>query len=212
MTFLIALWQWIQQNPLLVWPIVSALVSWLYTKTESIPRLHAFFSLLAGFGIDLPKILTALQKLITGAPANPQLGSFKHPHEELKPVFVSGNVDEVDAKMQPPGSNQGKQGFARVEILVGASFVVASGMLIGFMCSQPGCAQAIPAVVPAIPAVACILEDIFAGSVAKIAADCGTDIETVIATLLKSSDPKVQASPAYGEALRMNAAKDAGGQ
>lgn len=50
----------------LAWPIVSGVASLLYTVLDQYPRAHAFFSLLAKAGVDLPAILDALHRLWTG--------------------------------------------------------------------------------------------------------------------------------------------------
>lgn len=57
---------------------------------------------------------------------------------------------------------------------------------------------------PAANLAVCIANDALVGKpVAQIAVDCGTDIEQVILSLLGSSDPNVNATPAHAESLRV---------
>lgn len=60
---------------------------------------------------------------------------------------------------------------------------------------------------PAVTTLAkCIIDDVVAGkSLAQTAIDCGADIPSVVNVLSTSTDPVVQKSPAYGEAMKTKA-------
>jgi hypothetical protein len=61
--------QWIKDNQALVlmaWPVLSAVFSIVYTQLDKSSRWHAFFSTLAGLGIDIPTIWEAFGRLIKG--------------------------------------------------------------------------------------------------------------------------------------------------
>lgn len=51
-----------------IWPVVSALCSLAYTKLDEYPRAHAFLSALAAAGLDLPKLLVMVRRLLTPPP------------------------------------------------------------------------------------------------------------------------------------------------
>ena len=51
---------------LLLWPIVSALISLVYGYFDGIPRVHAVLALLVKAGVDLPAILDAFKRLVSG--------------------------------------------------------------------------------------------------------------------------------------------------
>lgn len=72
---MLSVWAWILANPVLFVPIVGAVASLVYTKLDAYPRWHAFFSMLAGFGLDLPKIVAMLQKIFTGKDPAPPGGT-----------------------------------------------------------------------------------------------------------------------------------------
>lgn len=57
---------------LLLWPIVTALISLVYNKLDGIPRVHAFLAVLVKAGVDLPAILDALKRILTGQSAPAQ--------------------------------------------------------------------------------------------------------------------------------------------
>lgn len=62
---------WIKSNPLVIWPLASAVASLIYTKLEAYPRTHGVFAFLASMGLDLPKMLAMLQKALTGKDPRP---------------------------------------------------------------------------------------------------------------------------------------------
>ena len=60
---------WLQANQTLVilaWPTITALASLAYTQLDKNTRIHAFLSVLASAGIDLPKLWEALTRLVVG--------------------------------------------------------------------------------------------------------------------------------------------------
>ncbi len=55
---------------LMLWPLITAIVSLFYKKLDSYPRVHAVLSSLVAAGLDLPKLLDALKRVLTGAPSS----------------------------------------------------------------------------------------------------------------------------------------------
>ena len=51
---------------LLFWPILTAVISLFYNYLDGIPRVHAVLALMVKAGLDLPGILDALKRLLTG--------------------------------------------------------------------------------------------------------------------------------------------------
>ena len=51
---------------LLFWPVLTGVISLFYNYLDGIPRVHAVLSLLVKAGLDLPGILNAIQRAITG--------------------------------------------------------------------------------------------------------------------------------------------------
>lgn len=84
--------RWIQAHWFLVvllWPLITALASLLYGRLDHLPRWHAFFSLLAGMGFDIPKILDAIGRWINRTPpAPPMAGGLNPPplHRSAPPI------------------------------------------------------------------------------------------------------------------------------
>lgn len=62
---------WVQANPILftaLWTVLTAAVSVAVRALDAFPRAHAVLSLLAGLGLDVPKVLDALKRILTGGP------------------------------------------------------------------------------------------------------------------------------------------------
>lgn len=57
---------------LVLYPLITALISLVYNKLDGIPRVHAFLAILVKFGVDLPAILDAVKRLVTGQPVAAQ--------------------------------------------------------------------------------------------------------------------------------------------
>lgn len=51
---------------LLFWPILSGLISLVYGYLDGMPRVHAVLSLFVKAGLDLPGILDAVHRFLTG--------------------------------------------------------------------------------------------------------------------------------------------------
>lgn len=67
MSFPSLTWSQVQPYVLLAWPVVTALASLAYTALDKTSRGHAFLSGLASLGLDLPKLLDALRRLVAGS-------------------------------------------------------------------------------------------------------------------------------------------------
>ena len=68
---LASLQAWVAANGVLfaaIWTIVTALASLGYTALDKTTTGHKVLSLVAGFGIDIPQILSYLRALLTGQP------------------------------------------------------------------------------------------------------------------------------------------------
>ena len=79
-------WVWV----VLLWPILSALASLVYGRLNEYPRWHAFFSLMAAAGIDIPKILDAVGRWINRSP--PSVGGHSPPLRFKPPPPPPGSV------------------------------------------------------------------------------------------------------------------------
>lgn len=51
---------------LLMWPLITAIISLFYNRLDKIPRVHAVLALLVKAGVDLPSILDAVKRLLSG--------------------------------------------------------------------------------------------------------------------------------------------------
>ena len=62
---------WTHENAaliLLVWPIVTGVVSLVYNYLDHMPRVHAVLSAFVSAGLDVPSLMDALKRLLTGQP------------------------------------------------------------------------------------------------------------------------------------------------
>lgn len=60
---------WVHANPdlfVVLWTALTAVLSLAARALSAFPRVHAALSLLSALGIDLPKILDAVKRLLTG--------------------------------------------------------------------------------------------------------------------------------------------------
>jgi len=162
---------------LLVWPIVTAVVSTFYRYLDTIPRVHAFLGLLVAFGFDLPSALERLRRLVAGAPPPPAgpgpMGSNRPP-----PMPPTPPPDDVPV---PPVSHRGHL-FYRCGFLVG-------------MLSLAGCAWLdshanVP--VDGARVAICIIQHRH-DPPAQIVAECGGATEDVIRDVLSTHDQAAMA-------------------
>lgn len=89
---------WIAANPALfvaLWGAFTAGLSWAVKYAKTIPRLHALGSLFASLGIDLPKLMNSLYRIVTGDPppaAPPTFGSRKPANDPPVPPVCRRSV------------------------------------------------------------------------------------------------------------------------
>jgi hypothetical protein len=75
MPVLMSFLAFMKANPMLWWPLATALISIFYNKLDKIPAVHAFLSVLVALGIDLPSMLDALKRLFFAAAKNPKVSA-----------------------------------------------------------------------------------------------------------------------------------------
>jgi hypothetical protein len=80
---------------LLLWPILTAIISLFYGYLDKIPRVHAVLAVLVKAGVDLPAILDALKRLVTGQ----SLASQK----AVALMALSESPQEAAKKLKPLG-------------------------------------------------------------------------------------------------------------
>ena len=51
---------------LLAWPVITAAISLIYNLLDGVPRVHAALSILVKAGLDLPGMLDAIRRLLSG--------------------------------------------------------------------------------------------------------------------------------------------------
>ena len=210
-SFFLSVWAWMLANPALVWPIATASISWLYTRAAGCPRLHAFFSLIAALGIDLPRVLDALHRLFYGSvPPNIPPPPSSPPMVASKSTLFP--MSQEDAKMQPRKREMDlalcRHGFVRIELAILALFTAALGYILGGVVSIQGCSRLPASIVPAVTLAECVLDDVMVKkvtSIATIATDCGADIPSVISAIFGSTAQGIETTAPYAEAIRVRA-------
>jgi hypothetical protein len=120
---------------LLLWPIVTAAASLICKVLDETSRGHAFLSTLAGLGVDIPKIIDAIGRLISPPPPPPGGNS------------TDNSDDKTEPRMKPPASH--RQRFAMVAAL---SLALASLTVGGFAAATSGCKNFNPQPPPNTPA------------------------------------------------------------
>jgi hypothetical protein len=95
MSTLLVIWAWLLSHPYLTVSVVTALASLGYKKLDAYPRGHAFLSLLAGLGWDLPTIEDAIRRLIAGSPPPPP---------KMGPYRSAAKRADPDATQDPPAA------------------------------------------------------------------------------------------------------------
>jgi hypothetical protein len=93
MSTLLVIWAWLLSHPYLSVSVATALASLGYKKLDAYPRGHAFLSLLAGLGWDLPTIEDAIRRLIAGSPPPPP---------KMGPYRSAAKRADPDATQDPP--------------------------------------------------------------------------------------------------------------
>lgn len=117
---------WIKSNPLVIWPLASAVASLIYTKLEAYPRTHGLLSFMASSGLDLPKMLAMLQKAISGKDPRPPPGG---------PVGSQRTAPIVPPAAKPPVTQRRALGVYAIVWPALAAFVV-----VAFCAFTGGCA------------------------------------------------------------------------
>lgn|ERR1700690_1114723 len=88
---------------LAMWPMITAVLSLFYNRLDKIPRVHAVLAILVKLGIDLPAMLDALKRLISGQSVQGQRADIVD-NDNLKAAAArqSQNTPVSPGKMFPP--------------------------------------------------------------------------------------------------------------
>lgn len=125
---------WIVAHQVVLYLSLTAVSSLAYKALDETTRGHAFFSTLAAFGVDIPKILEAINR-------------FVQPPSNGGGSTIDNSNDKTAPRMKPPTSQ--RQRFAMVAAL---SLALASLTVGGFAATTTGCKNFTPQPPPNAPA------------------------------------------------------------
>ena len=80
---------------LLMWPLITAIISLFYGYLDKNPRTHAILAILVKAGVDLPAILDAVKRLVTGQSIASQ--------RAVALMKLSDSPQEAASKLKPLG-------------------------------------------------------------------------------------------------------------
>lgn len=187
MNVLLTVWAWIVSHPVLAAGVLTGAASLAYKKLDTYPRVHAFLSILAGFGLDLPTILDGIRRLFAGSP--PTAG-------KMGPYRT--NAKDPDPPVKPP-SVAARLAYSCVWLVFFAGMITYSPT---YGCTKQQGQQVVQAIDNLTPAGACIAGQVASGNVdpLSILGICGPitiediikEVDALLAAPQSSPDGGVQ--------------------